>query len=600
MARWEVVSNPVLMKEVRSRMRGNRAYWILVGYLGVLTIVLLLTYFSWLQSQRYSQYYAATSWRVGRELFQYLCMAQAALVSLLAPAFAAGAITLEREQLTLDLLLATPLSARSVVVGKLGSATLFILLLLTTSLPLISICFLLGGVSPLEVLTTYAVLLETAILFAALGLTWSALVRHTTVATALTYGCVCLYLFLTLLLAAVNFDLSYTHHGVFILGGLNVFAFPFYAAEPVNWYGWVVPLAYPTLLLNALLILLLLKCAMVHFEEHRRRYQGVGLRLLTLLAFLTLAALFCGNVDWLPGITPAPAGITANKVQILTNYAALAAGGALTLLVLLAAVVATGNSRKWGWRPGSGDSGQRALGLAPSFLPLRLAALVGRSLRALFQPRLGTAVPYLLLLAGLMVPLVVLSFLAADGEVLRTVSASGKGVLTDWEALCTAAPHLGRLLMIGLSVVAFYGTLGLTFSLFIPHRWGALGTTLTVGLLFLLLPLAQMPFLFRPGLSSPRTTTLTDQLAYLWPYWALYYAADPDGFHRDLPPFWVGRMPFWKVTLWLYVLLTGILLVLVGLYWLGRRNRWREKAGEEKEAPPMEEQESEQNETYRV
>ena len=35
--------NPVLTKEMRVRMRGARAYWILLGYLGFLTTVLLFT-----------------------------------------------------------------------------------------------------------------------------------------------------------------------------------------------------------------------------------------------------------------------------------------------------------------------------------------------------------------------------------------------------------------------------------------------------------------------------------------------------------------------------------------------------------------------------
>ena len=38
--------NPVLTKEMRVRMRGARAYWILFGYLGFLSLVLLFSYYA--------------------------------------------------------------------------------------------------------------------------------------------------------------------------------------------------------------------------------------------------------------------------------------------------------------------------------------------------------------------------------------------------------------------------------------------------------------------------------------------------------------------------------------------------------------------------
>ena len=39
--------NPVLTKELRVRMRGSKAYWILLLYLGFLSLVMLLNYWSW-------------------------------------------------------------------------------------------------------------------------------------------------------------------------------------------------------------------------------------------------------------------------------------------------------------------------------------------------------------------------------------------------------------------------------------------------------------------------------------------------------------------------------------------------------------------------
>ena len=45
-----LLDNPVLTKELRVRMRGARAYWILFGYLGFLAAVLLVSYYGFLQT----------------------------------------------------------------------------------------------------------------------------------------------------------------------------------------------------------------------------------------------------------------------------------------------------------------------------------------------------------------------------------------------------------------------------------------------------------------------------------------------------------------------------------------------------------------------
>ena len=46
-----IPDNPVLTKELRVRMRGARAYWILLGYLGFLAVLVLLRYFDELDLQ---------------------------------------------------------------------------------------------------------------------------------------------------------------------------------------------------------------------------------------------------------------------------------------------------------------------------------------------------------------------------------------------------------------------------------------------------------------------------------------------------------------------------------------------------------------------
>jgi ABC-type transport system involved in multi-copper enzyme maturation permease subunit len=102
---------------------------------------------------------------------------------ILAPASTAGAISLEREKQTLDLLVTTPISSLAIVLGKLLSALTWIFLLLLASIPIVSLVFTFGGVAPEDVVRAYVVLFVTALCFGAMGLFVSALVKRTQAAT---------------------------------------------------------------------------------------------------------------------------------------------------------------------------------------------------------------------------------------------------------------------------------------------------------------------------------------------------------------------------------------------------------------------------------
>jgi ABC-2 type transport system permease protein len=128
----------------------------------------------------------------GHSLFIGISVLQAGLVCLLAPAFTSGAISIEREQRSLDMLLVTNLKAHSILLGKLGSALGYIGLLIISSVPVLSVCFLFGGVSPGELIATYGLLGTTGVFFGLAALFWSCVFRRTLQATAAAYGTVAL------------------------------------------------------------------------------------------------------------------------------------------------------------------------------------------------------------------------------------------------------------------------------------------------------------------------------------------------------------------------------------------------------------------------
>ena len=207
--------NPVIMKELRGRMRGPRAAIIMTIYLAVLTLMTLLFY--WMFSAMASVTSPQSS-QVGKYIFYVLVVFQMIMVSLLTPAFTAGSITTEREQRTLDLLMTTLLPARSVVFGKLGSALSYVVLLIIAIAPLESLAFMFGGVSPEEIILSQVVMLMAALLFASAGIFWSSLLKSSVASNVLTYGTMLfqligipvLYLIITTTMASQGSGLNQT------------------------------------------------------------------------------------------------------------------------------------------------------------------------------------------------------------------------------------------------------------------------------------------------------------------------------------------------------------------------------------------------------
>lgn len=226
--------NPVLVKELRGRMRGPSAFMLLTGYLMLLGVVTLLLYAA-LAGSAGSDLNAGL--RIGKQLF--LAIAGVALIEvcLITPALTAGSIVGEKERQTYDLLVASLLSPWQIVWGKLAAALAFALLMVVSVLPLMSLAFLFGGVSLAEVLIALAGLLMSALLYAAVGLFWSAFMGSTLGATSFALGSILLVLLGIPFIAAI-FTLvfsqgaapDWTRSALFIyLGGAFISIHPFIA-----------------------------------------------------------------------------------------------------------------------------------------------------------------------------------------------------------------------------------------------------------------------------------------------------------------------------------------------------------------------------------
>ena len=133
------LENPVLQRELLVNLRTRRAMLLLVGYNLALGILVFL---AWPQQRRLD---LSSGSDEAKTLINLFFLGQYVLASLMAPSFAAGSITGEKERKTYEMLLASPLRPAAVVLGKLFASLAHLAVLIFSSLPIVMLCLPLGA-----------------------------------------------------------------------------------------------------------------------------------------------------------------------------------------------------------------------------------------------------------------------------------------------------------------------------------------------------------------------------------------------------------------------------------------------------------------------
>ena len=173
--------NPVLQRELVVNLRTPRAFILLAAYQLLLAGVVLV---AWPADERLD---LTTNPPSARKLVNLFFLGQYVIASLMAPSFAAGAISGEKERQTYEMLLASPLRPGAIVLGKLVASLTHLGMLIVASLPIIVLCLPLGGVSVYEVLAAYTGLIVSVILFGAIGIFCSSHFARTSSSLVVSY-----------------------------------------------------------------------------------------------------------------------------------------------------------------------------------------------------------------------------------------------------------------------------------------------------------------------------------------------------------------------------------------------------------------------------
>lgn len=187
-----MIGRPVIQREFVGLLRTRRSYVVLIG-LAVAMSALVVARWP-------SDGLIDLSGQQSMQTFRVISFGMVAAVALLVPVFPATSIVQEKRRNTLGLLLNSSLRPTDIFLGKLVATLGFVALLLLVTLPAVSACHALGGLSFNDnILWLYVVLVMASLEFAAWALLVSSLATTTDGAMRATFGGVLLLTILSLI-----------------------------------------------------------------------------------------------------------------------------------------------------------------------------------------------------------------------------------------------------------------------------------------------------------------------------------------------------------------------------------------------------------------
>ena len=299
-----VIGNPIIGREMKVRMRFARSFWLQGAYLLFLIAIVLIAYQGILV---YSPIRHPAELQSRLQAFYYtLLYSLVTIIILIAPALTAGAISFERERRTLDLLLTTPLRPMQILVGKLLASFAFLMLLLVESMPIVTVCIIMGGATVGDLLATYVLIGFSTLHLCAFAIYCSACNRSSGLATFWAYLGVIAGLSATFWMALVEVVFatppgpmfgvpsSVAQPVIFPLASLQPFSAPVIKAMPTKLFGvkipcWLIGVAFSLLLTRFWLTATAARLPAVYSGNFVGSLRRQGL-MLTVLAALTIDA----------------------------------------------------------------------------------------------------------------------------------------------------------------------------------------------------------------------------------------------------------------------------------------------------------------------
>jgi len=177
--------NPVYQREIGTDARASRAFLLIIAFNCVLAGVTFAMFYSAFNG---AGNMGAVDYSGLTRLYTFMAYVEIGMVMLIIPAATAGAITGERERKTLDIMLVGNRHARTIVFGKFMSNIRIVLIGMISSIPVLSMVFVYGGIRVMNLAQLLGIILVAGIYLGSIGIFCSSISKKTTSAIMIAYS----------------------------------------------------------------------------------------------------------------------------------------------------------------------------------------------------------------------------------------------------------------------------------------------------------------------------------------------------------------------------------------------------------------------------
>lgn len=175
--------NPILKKELRLGSRSIKIPMFVMGYDIVLALIAVISMFVISLANRNG----GVDFSGYLYIYQIIGWTQLGITLIIVPILTAGTISGERERQTLDIMLTTPKKPLSIIWGKLTAALSNYMIFIISSIPIMSIAFILGGLNWFALLGYIAMMVVVAIYVGSVGVFCSSAFKRTIASVVMTF-----------------------------------------------------------------------------------------------------------------------------------------------------------------------------------------------------------------------------------------------------------------------------------------------------------------------------------------------------------------------------------------------------------------------------
>ena len=176
--------NPIYKKEVRTGTRTAKTAALIVVFNTILAIVAFIIFHNTIKD---ISSMGALDYSGLTDLYTFMAYIEFGIIAIIVPAITAGAVVGERERQTLDVMLASKVHTFAIIWGKMLACLQMIVVVCVSSLPVLSIVFVYGGIRLTNLLMLLFAIICTGFYFGSIGIFASCICKRTTVAVIVAY-----------------------------------------------------------------------------------------------------------------------------------------------------------------------------------------------------------------------------------------------------------------------------------------------------------------------------------------------------------------------------------------------------------------------------